>query len=54
MRPEQLTTIPENHHMLFSNLEQTTILNILIVVIMMQMTYASNMQFYESVDMSML
>ena len=34
--------------MSFSNLTQTTILNILIVVIMMRMTYASFMQFYEN------
>ena len=40
--------------MLFSNCTQTTILNILIVVIMMRMTYASFMQFYENVDMSMI
>ena len=54
MRSEQQTTIPENPHMLFSNLTQTTILNILIVIIMMRMTYASFMQFYENIDMSML
>ena len=40
--------------MSFSNLMQTTILNILNVAIMMRMTYASFMQFYENVDMSML
>ena len=35
-------------------LKQTTILNILNVVIMKRMTYASYMQFYENVDMNML
>ena len=54
MRPEQQPAIPINPHMLFSNLMQTSILNILIVVIMMRMTYASYMKFYENVDMSML
>ena len=34
------------------NLMQTTILNILNIVIMMRMTYASFNQFYENVDMS--
>ena len=38
----------------FLNLMQTTMLNILNIVIMMRMTYASFMQFYENVDMSML
>ena len=40
--------------MSFSNLTQTTILNILIVVIMMRMTYESFMQFYENVHMSIM
>ena len=40
--------------MLFSNLKQTTILNILIVVIMMRMTCASFMQFLLKVDKSIM
>ena len=38
----------------FSKLMETTNINIVNVVIMMRMTYASFMQFYENVDMSML
>ena len=38
----------------FSKLMETTNINILNVVIMMWMTYASFKQFYENVDMSML
>ena len=38
--------------MSFSNLMETTNINILNVVIMMRMTYASFKQFYENVDMS--
>ena len=54
MRPETTNNNSGNPHMLFSNLTQATVLNILIVVIMMRMIYASFMQFYENVDMSML
>ena len=54
MRPEQQTTILENPRMSFSSLKQTTILNILNVIIMMWMTYARFKQFYENVDMSMI
>ena len=43
-----------NPHMLFSNLTQTTILNILTDIIMMRMTYASSNQIYENVDTSMI
>ena len=53
MRPEKRTTNPENPHVI-QQFNATTILNILIVVIMMRMTYASFKQFYENVDMSML
>ena len=40
--------------MLFRNLTQTTILNILNVFVMMRMTYISLCNFYENVDMSMI
>ena len=49
MRPEQQTTIPEKSPCHLAILMQTSILDILKVVIMMRMTYARYMQFYESV-----
>ena len=40
--------------MTFSNLMQTTILNILIVVIMMRMTWTSLSNFHENVDKNIM
>ena len=40
--------------MTFKQINANNNLNILIVVIMMRMTFASFMQFYENVDMSIL
>ena len=52
MRPEITTTIPENPHVHLAN-EANNNLNILDVVIMMRMTFASFMQFGK-VDKSMI
>ena len=54
MRPETTNNNSEKTICYLEILMQTTILNILNVVIMMWMTYARFMQFYENVDMSML
>ena len=54
MRPETTSNNSGKSPYAFSNLKQTTILNILIVVIMMRMTYASIMQFYENINKSMI
>ena len=44
MRLETTTIISEKSPCAFSNLKQTTVINILNVVIMMRMTYASFMK----------